>query len=306
MDLVLQGLIRVSMAVAISLHCWAVQDAASSSPDATPSGSAEKQAAANKPSTSQKYREAFFPNGMPMEEDPDSGQKKQSVYAFYDEARLDDSSIAVLYSKKLPSGRADADYTVFIGILAKAAEAWKPVASLDVTESMPVETEGPGNFYEMDGRIDTFSIGAGATGLHVNLWATLAGTGAINGASDLFYRIGAEHKLELLLTLNKTSEFSRLGASASTTVDSRILVGDVNGDGKAEIVVEKSQLTVENRARKEQTEKPVVYELVENKFAMKGTIDPGMVASHAQALKAVSRSRFIRRVAAKQTGTGNK
>src|SRR5262249_19553436 len=122
---------------------------------------------------------------------------------------------------------------------------------------------------------------------------------------DLFYWLTAEHKLEPVLALEKTSQFSRVGASASTTVDSRILVGDINGDGKAEIIVEKSQLKIEHANRQTQTEKPVVYEFLDNKYVPKGAVETNVITGHAQALKRVARSRFIRTVAPKETGTGS-
>lgn len=301
-----QGLIRVPLLMAsIFFNCFFIQSGSTSPATGATESSVAKQAPARNAAVSQKYREIFFPKGMPMEEDPDSGQKKQSRYAFYDEAKLHDSLTTVLYSKEIPNDGADADYAVFLGILAKSGGTWKVADTLDLTESMPVQTEAPGNFYKMDGRVNTFTIAAGNPGLHVDLWATLAGTGTVSGASDLFYRLTAEHKLEPVLVLQKTSQFSRLGASASSTVDSRILVGDINGDGKAEIVVEKSQLNIEHGNRQMKTQPPVVYEFLENKYVQKGTIDASVITGHAQSLTPVKRSHFIRTLAPKEAGTGN-
>jgi hypothetical protein len=300
-----QNLIRVPLLLAgIFFNCCVPQGNSAAAPGSEPGRSVEKQEPADT-GASQKYREILFPKGMPMEEDPDSGQKKQSVYAFYGEAKMDDSLTAVLYSEKIPTTRADADYTVMVSILATSGGAWKVASTLDLTESMPVETEGPGNFYKMDGRLDAFVIAAGNLGLHVDLWATLAGSGATSAASDLFFQLTPDQKLKPLLELKKTSQFSRIGASASTTVDSRILVGDINEDGKAEIIVEKSQLNIENGKRQAQTEKPVVYEFLDNKYVLKGPIDASVIASHRQKLKPVARSRFIRTLISREAATGS-
>lgn len=249
---------------------------------------------------SQKYRETFFPKGMPAEEDPDSGQKKSTLYAFYDSARISDSLTAVLFSKKIPSPDSDSLYVVSLGLLSGKSPSLSVVQVLDLTESMPVQTEEPGNFYRMDGRIDVFNLRAGTSTVHVNLWAVLAGSGSISGSSDLFFKVGQE-KLEKLLDLKGTSEFSRLGADQSKLSNSTIFAGDIDGDGTAEIVIEKN--SVEDLSGKHTThaDKPVVYKMVGSQFRESGTVGTDELAARMPNLKKLVRSPFIRVVTPSET-----
>ncbi|MGZ4843555.1 MAG: hypothetical protein ACXV5R_00720 [Candidatus Angelobacter sp.] len=258
-----------------------------------------------KEEASQKYREIFFPKGMPTEEDPVSGQQKPTLYAFYDEARLGDSLTAVLFSKKIPNPEGDASYTVSLGLLSGTQPTLSVMQVLDLTESMPVQTEEPGNFYRMDGRVDTFNLTAGALAAHVNLWAVLAGSGSISGASDLFFKVEPQ-KLEKLLDLKGTSQFSRLGADQSTISNSTIFAGDVDGDGMAEIVVEKSSGEDLHGKRTMHTDKPVLYKIVDGQYHEKGTIDKDEVAKRMHDLKRLARSPFIRVVTPAETAAETK
>ncbi|MGZ4858119.1 MAG: hypothetical protein ACXVJL_04320 [Candidatus Angelobacter sp.] len=258
-----------------------------------------------KEEASQKYREIFFPKGMPTEEDPVSGQQKPTLYAFYDEARLGDSLTAVLFSKKIPNQEGDASYTVSLGLLSGTQPTLSVMQVLDLTESMPVQTEEPGNFYRMDGRVDTFNLTAGALAAHVNLWAVLAGSGSISGASDLFFKVEPQ-KLEKLLDLKGTSQFSRLGADQSTISNSTIFAGDVDGDGMAEIVVEKSSGEDLHGKRTMHTDKPVLYKIVDGQYHEKGTIDKDEVAKRMHDLKRLARSPFIRVVTPAETAAETK
>ena len=250
-----------------------------------------------KEAPSQKYREVFFPAGMPSEQDPDSGQQKPSQYAFYSEAKIGDSRIAVLYSKKIPNDERDANYTVYLGLLVKAGSGWNVGQTLDLTEFVPVETEEPGNFYRMDGRVDTLAITNSLPGIHVNLWAVLAGSGSISGASDLFFKLEPDNKLEEILALKGTSKYFRMGASQSTTIDSRIFAGDLDGNGKTEIIVERTE--VENAAGKRQihSEKPAVYKLTDDKYKLEGTMEKSEIARHSRKLVLLVRSPLIRTAA---------
>jgi len=249
---------------------------------------------------SQKYRDTFFPKGMPAEEDPDSGQKKPTLYAFYDEARIGDSLTAVLFSKKIPSQEGDSVYTVSFGLLSGKSPSLSVVQVLDLTESMPVQTEEPGNFYRMDGRVDVFNPRVGMSAVHVNLWAVLAGSGSISGSSDLFFKVGQE-KLEKLLDLKGTSEFSRLGADQSKLSNSTIFAGDIDGDGTAEIVVERRSVEDLSGKRTTHTDKPVVYKMVGAQYRESGTVGTDELAARMPGLKKLVRSPFIRVVTPSET-----
>jgi len=258
-----------------------------------------------KEEASQKYREIFFPKGMPTEEDPASGEQKPTLYAFYGEAKLGDSLTGVLFSKKIPNPEGDSSYTVSLGLLSGTHPALSVKQVLDLTESMPVQTEEPGNFYRMDGRLDTFNLSAGVLAVHVNLWAVLAGSGSISGASDLFFKVGPQ-TLEKLLDLKGTSQFSRLGADQSTISNSTIFAGDVDGDGMAEIVVEKSSGEDLHGKHTMHTDKPVLYKIVDGQYREKGTIDKDEVAKRMHDLKRLARSPFIRVVSPAETAAETK
>jgi hypothetical protein len=292
-----QRLNCISLAAAITILCCTAYGQGKNAPGQN-RGSAAGQRQMEE--ASQKYREIFFPNGMPAEEDPDSGQKKPTQYAFYNEAKVSDSLTAVLFSKKIPNPESDASYTVSLGLLSGKETSLVVKEVLDLTESMPVQTEEPGNFYRMDGRIDTFNLTAGVSVIHVNLWAVLAGSGSTSGASDLFFKVGPQ-KLEELLALKGTSEFSRLGADQSKVLNSAIFAGDINGDGTAEIVVEKSSVEDLSGKRTMHTDKPVVYKMIDGKYREGGTIEAQELAARMHGLKRLARSRFIRVVKTSET-----
>jgi hypothetical protein len=288
-----QFLIRVALVLAATALLFPALGQNKAPAVGTPSVDAAKQEPREE-AASQKYREIFFPQGMPVEKDPDSGEQKKSLYAFYGEAKIADSFLAVLYSKKISSREGDADYAVYLGLLAKSDSGWSVSQTLDLTEYMPVETEAPGNFYKMDGRTNSFTVAPGVAGLHVNLWAVLAGTGSVSGASDLFFRMAPEHKLEMVLSLKGTSKYFRIGTREFTIVNSTILVGDVNGDGKTEIVVEKNEVESVQGKRQVRSEKPVLYKLVDDKYKLDGTIEKSEITGHAHGLIQLARSKFIR------------
>ena len=298
LDLSNRWLIAISLLLVIPIAFFgpAVGQSKKSSSPGRKVPAVEKQ----KEEASQKYREIFFPKGMPTEEDPDSGKQKPTLYAFYDEARVGDSLIAVLFSRKMLTGEGDASYTVSLGLLAGTAPSLSVAQVLDLTESMPVQTEEPGNFYRMDGRVDTFNLNAGVSAVHVNLWAVLAGSGSISGSSDLFFKVGPQ-KLEKLLDLKGTSEFTRLGADQSKVLNSSIFAGDINGDGTTEIVVEKSSVEDLSGKRATHTDKPVVYKMVDGQYRESGTIETNELTARMHGLKRLARSRFIRVVTPSET-----
>jgi hypothetical protein len=254
---------------------------------------------------SQKYREIFFPKGMPAEEDPETGEKKSTQYAFYDEADLGESRLAVLFSKNIPNPGNDANYTVTLGVLSRTGSSWQVSQLTDLTESMPVQTEGPGNFYRMDGKLEPVNISAKIKGLHVNLWAVLAGSGSVSGATDLIFK-AAGGKLEKMLELKDTSRYSRLGASQSTISNSNIFMGDLDGDGNAEIVVEKSTVEEVQGKRTVNAESPVVYKLSGLLYQPSAPIEKSALEAHKADLKKLVRSRFIRVVTPGDAAAGTK
>jgi hypothetical protein len=171
-----------------------------------------------------KYQDVLYPQGLPVKEDPFTGQPAKTEYTFYDEAVLDpkDGRIAVLYSEKLPRKGSDGTFWAFLAVLRPEGGAYRRASAREVTDFIPAYVELPGNFQSMDGALDAFEIG-GRRVLHLNVWSVLSGTGFTSAASDVFFSLEVPNELgSPVLNLEKTSSFSRTGGDSASFKTSEI------------------------------------------------------------------------------------
>ncbi len=242
--------------------------------------------------TSQRYRRVFFPNGMPILDDPFSGTPRKALYAFYGESDLRPFE-ALLYSQEVPGDAGhDASYTVHLALLAVSANRWEVLQNLDITGYIPVQTEFPGNLFKMDGQLNSFVLEKEIQGLHVNLWAMLSGTGSTSGASDLFYIVDPSKRLRLVLSLNGTSRYTRMGMEEVRIENSKILVGDIDRDGTAAIVVESTKSTVSHEQTQSTPKTAVVYKYVHGTYQRQETLSAESVEKLGS-LSVLPRSKLI-------------
>lgn len=224
-------------------------------------------AAAQTAPAPEKYQKVFYPQGMPLRQDPFGPEKLITAYRYYSEARLPDKRVAVLYSEQtLPEPLADTKFWVFVGILERTRGRLRVLATREVTEFFPVNLEQPGTFHAMAGRLNYFPISPRDPGLHLNLWSVLAGAGATSGASDLFFRIFPDSSLEPMLELKQSSYHTHEGAGLETAADTQLWTADTDGDGVMEVAAQEKVVRLEGGKRRLRRPAARLYKLVEGKY----------------------------------------
>jgi hypothetical protein len=173
-----------------------------------------------------------------MKENVYSQRMEPARFRFFDEVEIPTTGIqGVLFTDHIEIRGGDGLHWVYLGLADPSSTPPVVFSVREVTDQIPVFTDFPGNFLVFDGRLTAFAISPGVPGIHANLWALLAGTGSISGATDLFFRVEQGGQLTPILTLRDTSGAFRVGVSGGFVEESRIHIGDLDGDGVAEIVV---------------------------------------------------------------------
>ena len=223
-----------------------------------------------------KYQKLLFPDGMPLEENWD-GQKREMLYDFYSETSISgQKNLLILYSTKSVTGASDDLFTVYFSYVVKRGNKLSVVATEDITNYITTFTEIPGNFYQMDGIIETFKIDDINLGIHVNLWAVISGSGSISSSTDLFYSIKPDKKLNLLLALKKTSSFSRTLKTKYESKNDFLYYGDLDANGTIEVISIKSEYKVDiSKNIYDFSLSPLVetYKFTNDSFAFSGNIN---------------------------------
>jgi hypothetical protein len=219
-----------------------------------------------------KYKEVFYPSGMPYLENPFSDKKQQSVYTFYDDVSELTSNLSVaLYSESVSNDNSDSIYRVFVGVLSKDQPVLRVLKTLDVTNYLPTYTEFAGNFYRMDGRLNRVAVSKTNSIVHLNLWSVLQGTGSTSGASDLFFNVTGAGELRLILEISGTSSYSRTGSSSFTKKDSQLWASDL-GSGVIELLVISRSIKETDKTREEQGPQASLYRITGDKYELLKTI----------------------------------
>jgi len=206
---------------------------------------------------SQKYKDVLYPEGLPMLKDQMTGSDKRSIYKYCADGKVGKFGV-VLYSEGIIGENGEDGYfSVYLALLEKGRLGWVRVNRIELTEFVPVFTEIAGNFLSMDGVVNNFSMLKNEEILHVNLWGVLSGSGAISGATDLFFRLKGT-QLETVLILRDTSKSSRMGYAQSAILDSKIYVGEV--EKRPSIVVQSERFEQVNIEQHRATPQVSLYE----------------------------------------------
>src|SRR5690242_15142698 len=136
-------------------------------------------------------------------------ESSRPQFKCYAETALGTETKAVVFSEKTSSGSLDAVYKVKLALVSGSAGRLRAVVMQDITGSIPVQLEIPGNFYEMNAIAETLVAHNKVQLLHINVWAVLSGSGHISGANDLFYKYELGQLSKLLLEIHKSSTFSK-------------------------------------------------------------------------------------------------
>ena len=135
---------------------------------------------------STKYRRFFFPHGLPLRENDYTDRQERPSYKFYSDLQVPNTQLVVaVYSEKLETQEySDKLYWIHLGVLQRIQNSFTVVEDLDISESSPIFTEGPGNFLSMNAKLSSFELRQGVPVVHLNLWSTLSGTGAAATGAD--------------------------------------------------------------------------------------------------------------------------
>jgi hypothetical protein len=184
------------------------------------------------------YERALYPNGIGTRPDWD-GTLHRPTFSLLDDATTAGNVRAALVSERVPSGLSDDLFAIKFATFLGFPGRLRVAQVVDLTAFLTNYTDEPGNFAVAGGSVSPFSIDARRSGLHVNAYSVISGSGAITGAMDLFFEVRDAGRLVQVLLLSSTSTRWKANAGNLTAEDSGIFVIDANGDGVQEIVVQR-------------------------------------------------------------------
>jgi hypothetical protein len=228
------------------------------------------------------YQSIIFPTGMPTGKGWD-GQSRPEQFKCYAEAPIAEGVTAVLFSTETLTGSADNLFKVRLVTLSSRGT---PVLldSIELTSSIPVFVEQPGNFLRMNATLETVTTRQGIRLVHVNEWAVLSGSGSISGGSDLFFIYASQSRLSTALELRNSSSFSRVGIGAVSKKGSDLFLSTSNQE--TILYVQSRAAQVINSAPTPVSENINVYVLRMGKFE-RSTMQVNRVPNAAAKLQRV-------------------
>jgi hypothetical protein len=194
------------------------------------------------------YEQALYPAGIGTRPDWE-GKPQRPTFSLLDDATTARNVRAALVSERIPTGFYDDLFVIKFATFVGSPQTLKVAQVVDVTSSLTNYLEEPGNFYAVAGSVSPFRIDAKRSGLHVNAYSIISGSGAMTEASDLFFEVQDSGALTQVLALSPTTTRSKLNVANLTVEDSTIFVVDTNGDGTSEIVVQRRRDEIVNGKR---------------------------------------------------------
>jgi hypothetical protein len=187
------------------------------------------------------YQPVLYPNGLPVRHSELSDRDEQTSFTQHAALAVPGTSqTVVVYSEgiKAESPHGDNLYWVFAAVVAPPADGMRVIDRQELTNDVPVYTEFPGHVLEVQAAVHSFPARGGKTIVAVELYGTLAGSGALSDASNLFFLLHPDGRLTRALALARTSGSGRSGAGEGGATESRISVGTAAGV-LGDIVLEK-------------------------------------------------------------------
>ena len=187
----------------------------------------------------EKYQDVFYPNGMPEKEGVYG--EGPTVYNLYSELKIPDTNlIVVVFSENIIVGEySNNDYTVFISILESNIDgSFRIKCVKDITDYLKLSMEeGPGSFLTMTANLNFFKISKDLNAVHLSMDNILAGSGGLDGESDVIFLI-KDNQLVPVLELVEDGSGGRAGASHSSFSHTFIYLANVDSNGSVDIITQ--------------------------------------------------------------------
>jgi hypothetical protein len=210
------------------------------------------------------YQNLLYPSGLPVSGHAGNGRPAQ--FKCYAETPLASDTKAVVFSEKTSSGSLDAVYKVKLAVVSVSDSGLHLLLIHEITASIPVQLEIPGNFYEMNAVAETLRAHDEVQLLHINLWAVLSGSGAISGGSDLFYAYQSRRLSGPLLEIPKTSSFSKENINNMSKRTSELFLSNQNTETFLFVITR--EVKVEDSIKSISGPRTAVYLLHRDRFEL--------------------------------------
>ena len=188
------------------------------------------------------YEKLLFPDGLPYL--IVDGEKQEAEFKILSKKSVLRNGLVVLYSTIQASGLASEKlFAVYLALLETRANNPYVISTTNITNHLKTYIELPGTFQRMDALLELFEISDDMQGIHINLWSIISGSGSHSSATDLFYLIDSNFKLQMVFKLLKSNHFSKQAHDIFKSKNSFIFHGDINDDNFSEIVVLEANYT---------------------------------------------------------------
>jgi hypothetical protein len=195
----------------------------------------------------QKYKDVFYPDGMPVYSELEDGQTQHypTVYKLCAELDVPNSNIKVVVFDVIDNIFGlyeDNPSHLFISILQPNGDNWDIICRKDITNYIKLSLD------EDDGEVDINDIGclldyynlANHDAVHLSFQADISGTGGMSSGSDIIFFIQNNELVPVFEQLGDISTAST-GSEASLHSSSYlsyvyIYLADVDSDGTKEIL----------------------------------------------------------------------
>jgi hypothetical protein len=209
------------------------------------------------------YKTILFPHGMSASVGWD-GQSRPKRFKCYADTAFAKGVRAVVFSEESVTSSVDNVFKVKLALVSLSEGNASVLHSVDITESIPVFVEVPGNFYRMEAIAETLNGHDNLQVLHVNVWAVLSGSGSVSGGSDLFYVYKQPNLSPIALELRGSSSFSKENMNSMSKKASELFLMRTETETALYVLIR--EVLVKGSGMSANHQSTTVYVLHGNKF----------------------------------------